>query len=499
MKAFLAILKKRLFFTSNLILARRAKFTHFLISLLIFGAYLIGISILSYVKATPWQSTPAFWIGIVRFPLVIKFISGLTIIAGTVLIYFVPGVFIYKYFASKHANMTEVFFKGFLINYLFYFFASFIYKLFFPFEITRQTMLIFICALIILLQVAASFYKDNSKIDLSSFHMDFRFLLFYVIFLFSIFYFCRKPILFNLFSGDGVEQYWSAFSAKIYLLPTAFRESFTLIPQFSFSPSVYLNMFALLLFGSSEFVLRIEVLFAFIALGLILKNLIMELSCIKNFSLSEYLIFFLYLAVYFILIAYRADNETPSDLSSIHEPLQLMLLISGFYLLVGRKKQDILAAIFFVLAGMIRYSGLLMISIFIIIFSILFKRYKCILFYFLGLSIVFTLLIIIVIAVNFSSDIHYVFRNVWEEYGRRNTTFAPGLRYTLEYLKNYFIFTSGLSLFFIGFKNKYILLMFLTTVLYLIVPLKSICIPADYYVPLFMFPLLCYYLWKKNT
>jgi hypothetical protein len=318
------------------------------------------------------------------------------------------------------------------------------------------------------------------------------FAVLYAVFLISVLYVFREKLFFAFLNGDGAEQYWLAHSLKTGVLPTGYRSPLTMIPQFPFAPSTHLNMFAMVLFGNAEFTARLSVFIAFAALGPVLKALAEGARNGQKLTIKEFAPLFLYLFLFFTIVAFRADYVPPVDLTKSSETLLLLFFLCGFYLLIRReKKQDGLAAVFFVLAAMIRYNGFFMITAFLFGFSLLFKRWKC--FFVYGTGVIFVVSTLY-LSLLFSS---YGLKEMLQELlsdirGLREETFSP--RFFLAYLKNYFIFTGGLSIFLIaGLKNRYVLLMFLVTVLILILPTWSDVVPAHYFVPVFMFPLLSFY------
>lgn len=474
----------------------KTKLKYFFLSCAFLIVYFVGIINLSRVKGIPWRIVPAFWVEIIYSSPWIKFISAITIFAGTMLIYFIPGVFIAKCFSREYTDTVEIYASGFLINYFLYYFASTLYKLVYHQALSRE-VLVTLIAISILITGVFFFFTHNKttrknskyKLPLSN---NAQFTIFYVISLIIIFLICWKKVFITIFNGDGVEQFWLAHSVKSKILPTSYREFFSLVPQFPLAPSIYLNMFALVLFGEAEFIIRLQVLVAFVCLGFIIKGLIEEITANKKLTLFEYLPLFLYLMIFFIVISYRAGYDEPTDLAKSSETLQLAFFLSGFYLLIhSNGKKDVLSAVLFILAAMIRYNGLIMIAFFLSLFSILLKRYKCFLVFLLGLVFMALLLVMLL---NCSP---YTFRDVVEAIIYEKD-FYPGLnlKYFLSYLKNYFVFTAGLSIFyFLGLKNKYILLMLLTSLFYLLLPFRVGYVPAHFFVPVFIFPLLSYYLY----
>ncbi|MEI7752600.1 MAG: hypothetical protein WCJ71_11015, partial [Candidatus Omnitrophota bacterium] len=282
---------------------------------------------------------------------------------------------------------------------------------------------------------------------------EIKFLFLYAVVLAGVFTLSHGKILFSHFGGDGdgAEQYWLAHSLKTQVLPTIYGADFTIVPQFVFAPSVFLNMFALTLFGDAEFTIRIGTIVAYIGLGFILKGLIEKTRGNQKLSAIEFIPLLLYLVLFFIIIAFRAAYISPTDLAKSNETLQLAFFLAGFYLLAGSRK-DYLAATFFVLAAMIRYNGCFMITFFLIGFSVLFGRYKCLLLYMAGavLSVLALNLMLIPSAFKFPDAV----RDFWRDIeGLRVEKFD--LQFLLAYLQRYFICTAGFCIFFIScFKNR---------------------------------------------
>lgn len=457
------------------------------------------MAMLSRLQGLPWETAPVFWVKIVDFPIWTKMLSAVTLVAGTALIYFIPGIFIAKHFSRSDEKAVAIFLKGFLLNYFFYYLFSTLYKAIFALEFSRGPFLvlmgagIFIAGLLFLFTTQkAEARKDPPSEKVAS---SKGFLIFYMIFLACIFYAFREKIFLAHFDGDGAEQYWLAHSVKSGILPTGYRSLITLIPQFVFAPSIYLNMFALNLFGNAEFIIKIEILMAYAWLGIILKRIIEELCPSKKFGVVELIPLFLYLLMFFVIVSYRAGYWSPTDLAKSSETLQLAIFLSGFYLLITKKKEkEFLAAVLFVLAAMIRYNGFLMTTFFLAGFSILFKRYKCFLWYLAGVGLVILALNLLLIpsAYKFKDMLHDFLGDI---VGLRAGRFESG--FMLAYLKNYFILTAGLSIFLVlSLKNRFVLLMALTTLLYLLLPFRSDAVPAHFFVPICMFPLVSYYLWR---
>jgi hypothetical protein len=470
-----------------------------MVSAAVLIVYLLGVADLSRLQEVPWSTTPVFWIGISECPLWAKLVSAITLITGTALIYFIPGIFVAKHFSAADEDPIGIFLKGFLLNYFFYYVSSTLYKAITHQVFSRESMVILIgtwiliAGAVLFLTRARASCAERASGGIVPDRKDL--VIFYIILFAGIFFIFREKIFFAHFEGDAAEQYWLAHSLRSYILPTSFRASVELIPQFPFAPSLYLNLFALTLFGNAEFIIKIEILMAYMGLGFILKGLIEEIRGDRKLGLTEWVPLFLYLLIFFIIVAYRAGYGAPTDLAKSNETLQSMLFFSGFFLLAKRAKpQAMSAAIFFVLASMIRYNGLFAIMLFLIIFSILFKRYQCLLWYLAGLALVILLLNLLLIPSS------YKFQNmVHDALSDTKTLRNLGVdwHFIVAYLKNYFIFTAGLSLFFIlKLKNRYVLSMFLVSLVYLILPLRSDCVPAHYFVPILMFPLISYYVWK---
>lgn len=478
-------------------MSRNIKQKYLLISLATSVCYLSGMAILSRLQGLPWDTAPAFWVGIVGFPYWVKVLSAITILAGTASIYFIPGVFVAKHFSRSDESLIEVFLKGFLLNYFFYYFLSTLYKAISGQEFSRGPFLILMGAGILITGLLFLFTAPKAEARgknlTGKVASNKGFLVFYVIFLACIFYAFREKIFLAHFDGDGAEQYWLAHSVKSGILPTGYRSLITLIPQFVFAPSIYLNAFALTLFGRAEFIIKIEILVAFIWIGFVLRGLIGEFRGDKKFGIKESAPLFLYLLTFFCIIAFRAGYWSPTDLAKSNETLLLAFFLSGFYLLSKpEKNNDILAAIFFVLAAMIRYNGFFMITFFLTVFSILFKRYKCFLWYLAGVVLAVLALDLLLIPSAFKFK-DMLLELLSDADGLRAEKFS--FQFMLAYLKNYFIFTAGLSVFLIlNLKNRYVLLMSLTTLFFLIGPSWSDCLPAHFFVPIIMFPLLSYYL-----
>jgi hypothetical protein len=460
--------------------------------------YVLGIITLASLTKTSWRITPVFWPEITNLPVWIWFISAITIISGTMLIYFVPGIFTARYCSRTNDDIVEVCAKGFLINYFLFYLTSTLYKLIFHQELSRLTMIILIGIAISIMGVIFLAHEKRAcikaeKISMPKFN-DSRFLILYLTILIGIFIIFRQQIFFSLFNGDGVEQFWLARSLKSKIIPTSFREPYTMIPQFPFAPSVFLNTFALMLFGNSEFIVRLEVLVAYVCLGIIVKKLIEVAFNKKKVFLFDHLPLFLYLIIFFVVISKYGGNNPPADLAKSSETLQLTLFFVGFYLLI--KNEDILAAIFLILSSMIRSYGLLMIIFFLFLFSILFRRYRCLLVFLTGWFLCVFLLKIILLHSNYNlgdmtqallADI----KDMYSESFNLNAFFL--------YLRNYFILTSGLIIFFIGgLINRYILLVFLTSLFYFFLGIKLEYVPAHFFIPIFIFPLLAYYLLQTN-
>ncbi len=478
---------------------------NFLFSFSLWVFYIGAVEALSLSQGLPWGTVPAFWVGIVHSPPWIKALSAATVTAGTLMIYFVPGVFVAHRFRKPGESVLEISFKGFLINYFYYFFSTTAIKLFTGLEITREIM----SALMGLGVLAGwslawpSFSRPRTLVSTASPKKSGSksFAILYAVFLVSVLYVFREKLFFALFNGDGAEQYWLAHSLKTGVLPTGYRTPLTMIPQFPFAPSVHLNMFAMVLLGNAEFIARLSIFMAFAALGPVLKASAEEIGNGQKLGIKESIPVFLYLLLFFTIVAFRADYIPPVDLTKSSETMLLLFFLCGFYLLVKRgKHRNGLAAAFFVLAAMIRYNGLFMITVFLFGFSLLFKRWKCFLWYLAG---VFFVILTLHLSLLFSS---YGLGEMLREFlgdirGLREETFSA--KFLLAYLKNYFIFTAGLSVFLItGLKNRYVLLMFLVTLLILILPTGSDVVPAHYFVPVLMFPILSFYAagspWKNT-
>lgn len=475
---------------------------NFIYSFSLLGVYLFGIFILAHARGVSLYAAPAFWVEIVNNPLWMKSLSFITIIAGTLLIYFIPGIFIARYFGRRDEAAIEIYAKGFLVNYSFYYLTSTFYKLFFQQEFSRNAMIVLTAVFSLITLLIPLVIKKGERVSISLPSEDRRFAVSYLLISLVVFFVCWKSILIAHFGGDGdgVEQFWAAYSVKSMILPTTFREPFTLVPQFSFAPSVYLNMFALTLFGNAEFIIKIQILAAFLCLGFILKSLIEEISGDKKLNLLEFAPLFLYLVMFFMLICFRAAYQPPTDLAKSNEVLQLALFLFGFYLLIKRNSEGyILPAVFFILAAMVRHNGLVMITLFLILFAVLFKRYRCLVAYFAGIFFLLILLSIILYSSSFGflDMIRFLFDDLK---GLRQTTESFSLTFVLSYLWNYMVFTAGLGLFFIlGLKNRYVKIMFLTTLAYLILPVKSIRVPVHFFTPIIIFPLLAYYSSKLRS
>ena len=478
------------------------KLKYFVISGFFLTLYLLGVLGFSFLQGTSWDNALVFWVDIVCFPLWVKILSGCTVITGTALIYFLPGVFIVKAFSDGNEASIELWMKGFLVNYGFYYLASTLYKAVFHLEFSRIQMVELMACSILGMGVMFCLTKTKNSLQQEKLSAgsvsDIKFTVYYLLFISIAFLIVYNKILFYQFTGDGAEQYWLAHSVKSELLPTSYRSQFTLIPQFAFAPSVYLNMFALILFGNSEFSIRIVVLVAYISIGFILRKIIEEMRKDRKLSMIEFIPMFLYLFIFLLVLAYRANYRPSTDIAKGDEALELAFFFSGFYLLSQEKRnKDGLAAVFFVLAAMIRYNGLFMITAFIAVFSILFKRFKCLMYYLSGLILLVVLMAVLQIPLAFSCKT--MLDEVLNDIIRSRVSAAHGLDlvFVSDYLKRYFILTAGLSLFYIfTFRNKYVTLMGITSVLYFIFPSGTNFLPVHFFAPIIMFPLLSYYVLK---
>jgi len=462
--------------------------------------YISGLAILSYIQNTPYSSLAVFWIEILYSPAWIKVISALTIFAGTMLIYFFPGAVIARQFSPEDSDLVDIFSRGFLINYFVYYLSIIVYKVISGNMITRGAFISLVAGFLLISGVIVLTKKSKATGQINQqgaggFRVS-KFTVFYVILILIIFLLFWKKIFIAPFTSDGAEQFWLAQSLKSEVLPTFYRimpdlsTPATLIPQFPFSPSLYLNTFALLLFGDSEFIMRLEVLLAFICLGFLLKALLVKIRK-PRIQAFEYLPLFLYLFIFFIIIAYRSFYHLPTGLAKSNETLQLAMFLAGLYFLI--RSRYLYCAIFLILASMIRYNGFLMILVFLVTYSFLFKTFRPLLIYSLG---VFSLLASLFIVVSFKQ---YSLPEMWTAF-RRDLGgcyyFRNDLSFLGQYLKNFLFFTAGLSIpMFLYFKNKYIRLFSLVTIIYLFLPVKSHCVPAHFFVPILLFPIIGFYLY----
>jgi len=467
------------------------------VSCALLAVYFGGVLILSRVSGARPDAAPCFRPEMVLSPLWVKGVSAACIFSGTLLIYFVPGVFIAGSISGGEQAPAALFAKGFLINYIYFYAATTLYKLLFAAEITREVMVVLSAALMLaalLISMAASGADGLSRrVPDESSAARRRFNILYFLLIAFLFAFSWKNILMLQLNGDGVEQFWLAHSVRTSFLPTSYREAVTFIPQFSFAPAVYLNMFSLAFFGNAEFTLRISALTAFICIGFLVRDLIIELRGKGFHAVGAYAPVLLYMAIYYMIICYRADYLAPCDLAKSGETVQLALFLAGFYfLLKGGRGAAWTAALLLILGAGVRYNGMIIMTFFLAAYSFIFRKYRALLIYLSGLAIMALALIAVVSRGDFTflDMARALHGNVCPLYTR---PFDAG--FTAAYTVSYFALTAGLSLFLLwGLRDKMIRLMALVTLVCLLMPLRSGCVPAHYFVPVFMFPLLAYYL-----
>lgn len=471
-----------------------------LFSLSLLLLYLSGCVILANLANSSWARVSISLFLIEDHVFWVRYIAFLSILSGIALIYFVPGIFIVRNISPKTTDKVEIFAKGFLVNYFFYFGASSLYKLFFGLDFTREIMVVLIVTNISV-NLALELYSRSQGISYWPLEgknfQNKAFIFLYLSALFLIIYLCKEKIFYYGFfdENEGSRQFWAAYSLRQQVLPTFYNERFTFLAGFPFAPTIYLNSFAIILFGENGLSVRLEVLVAFACLGFILKELIKTMRGRNEFFLYEYLPLFLYLIIYFMIIAYRGGYDPPTEIAKSSETVLITLFFTGFYLLL--KNSDdlaILSAVFLFLASMVRYNEIAV----AIPLLLLFKYKKCLSAYFVFwfISILLLNLIIIISPYNFSfQDMLFFLKKGF--LSSQVSNHPIDLRFAFEYLKKYFLLSAGLSIFFIiTIKNKYSRVLLLTSALYLLLPLKAIYIPAHFFAPVLFFPIISYYLWK---
>jgi hypothetical protein len=422
--------------------------------------YLVACYVLSKVSQQSFLGAPIYWIGIFDNPFH-SIISGFAILTGISLIYLIPGIFIVYYFSKKEDSLTLIAIKGFLCNYFIYFLVLLFVKLGFGIAIDRKIFLTVILIFIVFGNIMFIFNRDRIINISTPFYrrIDYKLFFLYSVFIIFVFFISWKKIFISVFSFDGLEQYWLAHSLKDFILPSSYGGvEFSLIPQFSFSPSVYLNLFSLLLFGDTEFVMRISIIVAYVCIAVLLKKFIERVRDNERISLIQWLPLCLYLTMYFLLIAFRADYEWVVDLAKSNETVQAAIFLSGIYILfISKHNKYILSGILFVLASMIRYNGFLAISFFIIIYSAVFRKFKCLFVYSIGCLIVVLVAYVFLIGkvCLFSEMVYAIYQNQKE-----NFLLSFDYIFLFRYLWNYIVFTGGAFVFlFLGLRNKYTLIM----------------------------------------
>ena len=470
------------------------------VTLLCLAVYIIGIRALAALRVASWIDVPVYWVGMAGYPAWTAPLSLVTVAAGTMLIYFIPGVFIAKYIWNNSDAPAGLWAKGFLINYFFYFVSSSCYKVLYSRPFSREAMLILMAALAGIAMMTFFFSKIRSGLladEAPPRDRDERdFTAVYVGTVLILLILSWKSFLIAHFGGDGdgVEQFWAAESVKSMMLPTSYRELYTIIPQFSFAPSVYLNMFALTLFGQAEFILKIQIITAFICIGFILKELVITLSGEGRLALKGAAPMILYMAIFFLVLCYRTAYLTPTDIAKGNETLQILLFLCGFYILARYDgERYILPAVYFLLAAMVRHNGLIMITVFLGFYSLLFRRYRCLAAYLIGGAALILAVVLMLRGSQFGfTDMVRVLLE--DMRGLRQTTENASFPFVSQYIGHYVVLTAGMAAFLVlGIRNKYVLVMFLTTAIYFLQPIRSIRVPAHFYIPVFFFPVVAYY------
>lgn len=475
--------------------------SQFVFSLCLLSVYISGCIILANYCGLSWSDVPISLFLINAFPFWLKVVALFSVFCGVLLIYFIPGVFIVRNMFTNITDRIEFCAKGFLFNYFYYYSLSTIFKLASGHSFTREAM-IALMIIAILINLALGLYRKRADIlNYAPFEKnnsnDKLFMIIYFVLILCLIYICRNKIFYYGFfdENEGLRQLWAAFSVKQQILPTIYNERFTLLAGFPFAPSIYLNMFAITLFGENGLAIRIEILIAFTFLGVILRNLIYVMRNERKLKLHQYLPLFLYLIIYFIIIAYRAGYNPPTELAKSNETLFLTLFFTGFYLLFKKGNTDVLLpALFLFLATMIRYNGIFV--VFILLFLLNRKKclFTCCLLWIVSLFMLNIFLL--VSAYNFSFfDLIFTQKEGFSTMLKFNKFLD--LKFTFGYLKNYFLLTSGLSVFlFLSIKNEYSRAFLITTILYLLLPLFAMYVPAHFFVPILFFPLISYYIWE---
>jgi len=470
-------------------------------SLVLLLVYLVGLTVLSIISGTGFLNVSLSSFILESKPLWTKFLAFVSIASGTALIYFMPGISISRLIFPKDSDVIIIFAKGFLINFFFFFTFSFIYKLMFGLIFSREIML-FLVVIFIFISFSILFIKRNSSISSCNIRIqiakDKVFFFWYSLMILLIFFLFKEKIFYPGFfdETEGLKHFYAAYSLRNEILPTFYNEKFTLHAGFSFSPGIYINMFALNLFGIDGFVIRLQIVTAFIWMGIVLKYIIdLIMNKAKLVANYEYFPLLLYLFLYFIIISYRAGYDPPTDLAKSAETVLLAIFFTAFYILLKDDNRFMIAAILFSFASMVRFNAIPV----TILMLVLFKFWKCLLLYciFWVLAIIGLHILLIFIPGEFGFiDMLYFLKADMLSSQVHNQQFS--FIFTLGYLRNYFIMTAGLSIFLIlGIRNKYVRIFAITTVLYLLMPLKSIYLPAHYFAPIFFFPIIGFYLWKK--
>lgn len=457
-----------------------------------------GIFCLAKIQAQPLSCVPAFRPDLAQYGFVPVLCSLITILAGTTLIYFIPGVLIADYVRRKDESGVEVFVKGLLLNYLYYYVGTALVKAYWGHGVTRQSMIALmgiaglLTGLVILLSNKKNLAKGSKIVELLSRHRLFVFM--YVAVVVILFCLFRQKIFLNIFgsSGDEAEQYWLAFSLKSALLPTNFEEPCTLVTQFPFAPSLYLNMYSLVLFGKAELAIRIQVLVAFLCLGFIIKGIIARNQNSAGNIPFRWIPAILSLITYFVIICFRADYTAPTGLGKSSETLFLLLFLCGFHLLVTENKA-FLPAVLFLLASMIRYNAAILTVFFLAVFPVIFRRYRCFMLFLLGW--ILSILVLYFAREHSSYTLDQMFIQLLRDLGLEDIgCIRSDLVFFLRCLGRYCILTAGLPLFYVlGLKDRKCVVMLVTSVFYLFLTAKMGCVPAHFFGPIFMFPLLAFY------
>lgn len=472
----------------------------FLISAALLLLYIVGSVFLASQKGAAWVDVPVSAFLVAPHTFLSQCVAASTIFSGILLIYFVPGIFIVQNLFSHLTDRVEIAVKGFLVNYFLYYSLWLLYMSAFPDPFGRKAM-VFLFVVAVIINLIAGLYArragaSSNKASYLFAIQDKKFFIFYFLVIAILFFLCREKIFYRGFfdENEGLRQFWTAHSVRYQILPTFYNEKHTILAGFPLAPTIYLNMFAIAMFGENGLSARVEILVAFICIGLILRRLIILLRNGDSPKQFEFVPLFMFLAIYFLIISYRGGYDPPTEIAKSVETPMMALFLAGFFFLLKKDVGDAMPAVMFTLASSVR-AHIMLVILFLLIFL---KRKRCLLWFLLFSSGAWLILSFITIMAPGQYSFVGMVSSVRGAFISGSTCDQPAsLGFFLRVLEHYFVLTAGLSVFFIfTWRNSYGRMFLFTSVFFLLLPLKAIYVPAHFFVPIIFFPLLNYYLWN---